>query len=129
MIEGSFGSERKIWILLQNLAMLLCISLAVTPAFKMKFWNIGAEGQVLMGGLATALVMVNFGNALPGPLLFITMFVAAILGGAIWGLIPAVFKAFWNTNETLFTLMPMVSARLPARAPRRFGFRQASPSN
>ena len=42
MFEGSFGTERKLWILLQNIAMLLCISLAVTPAFKMKFWNLGA---------------------------------------------------------------------------------------
>ena len=53
MIDGAIGSERRIWSLLQELAMLLCISLAVTPAFKMKFWNIGAEGQVLIGGLAT----------------------------------------------------------------------------
>ncbi|MBQ2813369.1 MAG: ABC transporter permease, partial [Clostridia bacterium] len=50
MIDGAIGTERRIWSLLQNTAMLLCISLAVTPAFKMKFWNIGAEGQVLMGG-------------------------------------------------------------------------------
>ena len=57
MFEGNFGSSRKIWVLLQNLAMLLCISLAVTPAFKMKFWNLGAEGQVLVGGLASAACM------------------------------------------------------------------------
>ena len=54
MFQGAFGSERRIWNLLQSLAMLLCVSLAVTPAFKMRFWNIGAEGQVLVGGLATA---------------------------------------------------------------------------
>ena len=54
MFGGAFGSPRKIWILGQNLAILLCISLAVTPAFKMRFWNIGAEGQVLAGGLAAA---------------------------------------------------------------------------
>ena len=54
MFSGAFGSPRKIWILGQNLAILLCISLAVTPAFKMRFWNIGAEGQVLAGGLAAA---------------------------------------------------------------------------
>lgn len=54
MFKGSFGSKRKTMVLLQNLAMLLCISLAVTPAFKMRFWNLGAEGQVLVGGLASA---------------------------------------------------------------------------
>lgn len=44
MFSGAFGSSRKIWILGQNLAVLLCISLAVTPAFKMRFWNIGRRG-------------------------------------------------------------------------------------
>ena len=57
MIRGSFGTARKFWIMLQNLAMLLCISLAVTPAFKMRFWNIGAEGQVLAGALAASVIM------------------------------------------------------------------------
>lgn len=54
MFEGAFGTSRRTWVLLQNLAILLCISLAVTPAFKMRFWNIGAEGQVLAGALAVA---------------------------------------------------------------------------
>ncbi|MBR6635076.1 MAG: ABC transporter permease, partial [Clostridia bacterium] len=105
MIDGAIGTERRIWSLLQNTAMLLCISLAVTPAFKMKFWNIGAEGQVLMGGLATAACMILFGDKLSAPLLMIVMIVTSVLAGAIWGFIPAFFKANWNTNETLFTLM------------------------
>ena len=105
MIEGSFGSERKMWILLQNLAMLLCISLAVTPAFKMKFWNLGAEGQVLIGGLASAACMFYIKDSMQNWLLLIVMLVASILGGVIWGLIPAFFKANWGTNESLFTLM------------------------
>ena len=105
MIDGSFGTSRRIWALLQNIAILLCISLAVTPAFKMRFWNIGAEGQVLIGALATASCMILFGDKLPTLLLFPIMIVASIVAGAIWGLIPAVFRAKWNTNETLFTLM------------------------
>lgn len=105
MIDGAIGTERRIWSLLQNTAMLLCISLAVTPAFKMKFWNIGAEGQVLMGGLATAACMILFGDKLSSPLLMLVMVVTSVLAGAIWGFIPAFFKANWNTNETLFTLM------------------------
>ena len=105
MIEGSFGSERKIWILLQNLAMLLCISLAVTPAFKMKFWNLGAEGQVLIGGLASAACMFYIKDSMPNWLLLLVMLFASILGGVIWGIIPAFFKANWGTNESLFTLM------------------------
>ena len=105
MFEGAFGTERKIWKLLQSLAMLLCVSLAITPAFKMRFWNIGGEGQVLIGGLATAACMILLGGKVPNALLIIIMLVASIIAGAVWALIPAVFKAKFNTNETLFTLM------------------------
>ena len=69
MIDGAIGTERRIWVLLQNVAMLLCVALAVTPAFKMRFWNIGAEGQVLIGGLATAACMLKLGDVLPNALL------------------------------------------------------------
>ena len=51
MFRGAFSTPRRIWNLLQSLAMLLCVSLALTPAFKMRFWNIGGEGQVLIGGV------------------------------------------------------------------------------
>ncbi len=105
MIYGAFGTPRKIWMLCQNLAILLCISLAVTPAFKMRFWNIGAEGQVLIGALATAACMILLGDKLPTWLLILTMAAASIVAGAIWAFIPAYFKARFNTNETLFTLM------------------------
>lgn len=105
MIDGAFGSSRRVWKLLQNLAMLLCVSLAVTPAFKMRFWNIGAEGQVLIGGLATAGCMICLGGKLPNALLIIVMIAASMIAGAVWALIPAIFKAKFNTNETLFTLM------------------------
>lgn len=105
IVKGAFGSSRRIWSLLQGLSMLLCVSLAVTPAFKMRFWNIGAEGQVLIGGLATAACMITLGDKIPNALLIIVMIVASIAGAAIWALIPAFFKAKFNTNETLFTLM------------------------
>ena len=105
MLQGAFGTERKIWILGQNMAILLCVSLAVTPAFKMRFWNVGGEGQILMGGLATAACMILLGEKLPNWLLIIVMVMASVLAGAIWGGIPAICKAKWNTNETLFTLM------------------------
>ncbi len=105
MFDGALGTARRRWSLGQNLAMLLCISLAVTPAFKMRFWNIGAEGQVLAGGLATTACMILLGDKLPSSVLLLVMVVTSILAGAIWALIPAFFKAHWNTNETLFTLM------------------------
>ncbi len=105
MIKGSFGTSRKFWILLQNIAILLCIALAVTPAFKMKFWNLGAEGQVLVGGLASVACMFYVGDKLPNWLLLVVMLVVSVLSGVIWGLIPAYFKSKFGTNESLFTLM------------------------
>ena len=105
LFKGSFGSSRKVWKLAKDIAVLLCISLAVTPAFRMKFWNIGAEGQVLMGALASVACMYYLKDTVPTPLLILFMFVASVAAGIVWSLIPALFKVKWNTNETLFTLM------------------------
>ena len=105
MFDGSFGSQRKFWVLMQNTAMLLAIALAVTPAFRMRFWNLGAEGQVLAGGLASAAVMFYVRDKWPGWLLILVMLICALAAGMIWAGIPALFKAFFGTNETLFTLM------------------------
>lgn len=105
IFKGSFGSTRKIWIFLQNTSMLLCIAVAVTPAFRMRFWNIGAEGQALAGALAAAACMICLDQIMPNWAVILCMVVTSILAGAIWGLIPAFFKAKFNTNETLFTLM------------------------
>ncbi len=104
MWEGAFGNQIYLRDTIFFTAKLLIIAVALAPAFKMRFWNIGAEGQVLAGALATAVVMVYCGK-LPAPLLYLIMFLSAVALGAIWGLIPAIFKAKWNVNETLFTLM------------------------
>ena len=104
IIDGSFGSSRKFMVLLQNTAMMLCIALALTPAFKMRFWNIGGEGQALAGALAAAACMIlmkNQSNWVVIPCMILT----SIVAGAVWGAIPAYFKAKFGTNETLFTLM------------------------
>ena len=105
MLDGAFGTKRRLWALAQKTAVLLCVALALTPAFKMRFWNTGGEGQILVGGLATTVVMMFIGDKLPAPLLYLAMFAASITAGALWGVLPALFKAKWNTNETLFTLM------------------------
>ncbi|MBQ9086500.1 MAG: ABC transporter permease [Clostridia bacterium] len=106
IFEGAIGVRGvNVMALFQSAAMLLCISLAVTPAFKMKFWNIGAEGQVLMGGLAAAACMICLRGVVPNGVLILLIFVTGVLAGMLWGVIPALFKAQWGTNETLFTLM------------------------
>ena len=108
--EGNFGSNAasaklRIWKLAKDTAILLCIALAITPAFRMRFWNIGAEGQVLISALASvAVVYYNAGRLEDGPL-HVLMFISSIAAGMIWAVIPAIFKALWNANETLFTLM------------------------
>lgn len=102
MFEGKFS---QMWKFLQETAVLLCLALALTPAFKMKFWNCGAEGQALFGGLAAMFCMINFGGVVPEPVLVPIVVIASMVGGALWGVIPAIFHAKYRTNETLFTLM------------------------
>ncbi|MBQ3575082.1 MAG: ABC transporter permease [Clostridia bacterium] len=105
LVKGSFGTSRKIWKFLRSMAVLQCIALAITPAFRMRFWNTGAEGQTLMGVWGAIAVAFYLGNKVPSWLLLVLMFVGALVSGAIWAVIPSIFKAKWNTNETLFTLM------------------------
>ena len=104
IVHGAVGKGRLL-VTIHGIAILLCISLAVTPAFRMRFWNTGAEGQVLIGCLATAACMFWLGGKVPNGVLILIMTVSAIVSGMIWGVIPAIFKAQWKTNETLFTLM------------------------
>ena len=105
MFAGTFGTSMRFSWAMRDLASLLLIGVALAPAFKMRFWNVGAEGQVLAGALATAAVMIYCGETLPAPLLYLAMLLASVLAGALWGFIPAWFKARFSTNETLFTLM------------------------
>ena len=105
MFDGAFID---VWTLLQNTSLLLMFGLAVIPAFQMKFWNLGANGQVLVGCLASIACMKFLPDSfpeMPNWLLLIIMFAASIIASCVWSLIPAIFKAFFNTNETLFTLM------------------------
>ena len=110
MFKGVFGRllEGKttlLWRFLQQTVILLCLALAVTPAFRMRFWNCGAEGQALIGGLAAMVCMIEIGDKVPNGVLILLVVVTSIVAGAIWGLIPALFQAQYKTNETLFTLM------------------------
>ena len=105
MWNGTFMNTTRFSWALRDLSSLLCIAIALAPAFKMRFWNIGAEGQVLIGCLATAACMICLADKLPNAMLILVSLAAALAAGALWGFLPAFFKAKWNTNETLFTLM------------------------
>jgi simple sugar transport system permease protein len=105
LINGTFGTKRTIWNLFHETAILLLVSIAVTPCFKMKFWNIGGEGQILMGALGCSVALVFMGGqSSDGVTIFVSL-VLAFAFGIAWAVIPAFFKARWNTNETLLTLM------------------------
>ena len=102
---GTFSNKLQIIRVFQDTAILLLIALALTPAFKMKFWNIGAEGQVLIGALGSTIAMKFMAGSMPNILLIFVCLAMSIAFSIVWAIIPAIFKAFFNTNETLFTLM------------------------
>ena len=105
LYKGVFVSDRKIWETLRDTALLLSVSMALLPAFKMKFWNLGGNGQILMGGLAANICLMTLGGVLPDFVVVIISVIASMLAGALWAVIPAIFKALFNANESLFTLM------------------------
>ena len=105
MIRGSLGTQTGRRETVKIAVPLLGAAVAIAPAFMMKFWNIGAEGQILAGGIAATYFALFWADTLPKVPLLIVMCLAAAIAGALWGLIPAFFKAKWGTNETLFTLM------------------------
>lgn len=106
VFNGTFASKRRLFGVLRDTGFLFLISLGLAPAFKMNYMNNGGEGQILAGALAAGAVMINFANQnIPNILLIIIMAIASLIVSGIWGLIPALFKIKYQTNETLFTLM------------------------
>lgn len=104
MVNGCFRSAMAFQATVK-FCIPMCISaLGVTLAFKMKFWNIGGEGQLIMGAIFASFFAL-FCDGMPHLLLLVVMFIAGFVGGGLWGLIPAVCREKWGTNETLFTLM------------------------
>lgn len=104
MYEGAFSTSTRTWNTIRDVMMLLCIGIGLAPAFKMKFWNIGAEGQILVGGIVSAACMIYL-KSIPSGLLLFIMFMLSAAAGGLWSFLPALSKAKLNANETLFTLM------------------------
>ena len=104
IITGALRSGMAIQATVKIAIPLLIASRGVTLAFKMKFWNIGAEGQIIAGGICASYFAL-FHSGWNHWVLVIVMFIAGAVGGGLWGLIPAWFKTKYDTNETLFTLM------------------------
>ena len=104
MVKGALGSEIRLTQTILKAIPLVVTSLGILVAFKMKFWNIGGEGQILMGALAASYIALNV-EGLPRPVMLLLMMLAAMLAGGFWAFIPAFFKARMRVNETIFTLM------------------------
>ena len=95
---GTFENKIKFWSFVKELVLLLGIGLALVPAYKMKFWNIGAQGQVLIGALVTSLCMLKLPENIPSYGVILISFFLSMIGGGIWAYIPSIFKAKWNTK-------------------------------
>lgn len=80
-------------------------SVALSLAFKMRFWNIGGEGQFILGAIAAAAVAFQAGGVLPQAVTLLLMCLAAMAAAGLYGLFAAVLKVRFGTNETLLTLM------------------------
>ena len=105
IIMGSVGTGLRVKQTIVKAVPLIITSMGIIVAFKMKFWNIGAEGQITMGALGASWVALNLSPNLPQPVMLLLMMVGAAVCGGIWAFIPAIFKAKLGTNETIFTLM------------------------
>lgn len=105
ILDGSLSKPIYIRQTVKLAVPLLGCALAIAPCFKMRFWNIGAEGQITAGAIAASYFALYWVDRLPHVPLLLAMALVAALAGGVWALIPAFFKAKWNTNETLFTLM------------------------
>lgn len=104
LFSGSFGTEYRLLATIEKAIPLLILSLGISVAFKMKFWNIGAEGQMLIGGFSASYFALNLKDW-PPYLLLPVMLLAGVVGGALYGMIPALLKTKLGTSETLVTLM------------------------
>lgn len=105
--EATFGSWAVISDTLVKATPLILVGLACTVAFKMKLWNIGAEGQFYMGAFFASLVVL-VPLVPPETSAFIVlplMAIMGLIGGAVWGFIPGVLKAKLQVNEIITTLM------------------------
>lgn len=104
IVSSSLGKTSGIRQTVKTAIPLLGTALALVPCFRMRYWNIGGEGQITAGAIAAAFFALNL-PTMNKPALLILMALGAAVAGGIWAAIPAFFKAKYNTNETLFTLM------------------------
>lgn len=104
LVQGAFVSLYNFTESIKKAIPILICALGLGVAFRMNFWNIGAEGQIILGGIGATYIALNY-SFLPKPILIIFMFIASFMCGGLWALLPGLFNVKWNTNETIVTLM------------------------
>ena len=117
IFDGAIGTKRRAWMTIRDTLVLLCIAVGITPAFKMRFWNIGAEGQVLIGGVTSAAMMIYLGNSLPPVVLFPLMF----LGSAAAAMIITYCIIFWENPKGSNSVGTINSSTKGGWIPQLFG--------
>ena len=108
LASGAFGTSKRMWFTIRDCMILTCIAIGLAPAFKMRFWNVGAEGQMLVGGIATAFWMINFAGKMNIVMLFLCMAISAIVAGGIWGLIPG-FRPGKPTSDFILKVINKIT--------------------
>lgn len=104
IVESTFSKYSRFVETINKTILLTTLSLGISAAFRMKFWNIGAEGQLYMGAFGSAIIAFAFPDLHPA-LLLPLMGLAGFVFGAVWAVIPALIKSKFSTSETLVTLM------------------------
>ena len=104
MLEGAFGSSNALAETLVKATPLLLVGLGICIAFRGNVINIGGEGQMIIGAILGTFVGLSFTDW-PGWLVIILSLLAGFFGGAVWGSIPGILKAYFNVNEILSTIM------------------------
>ena len=102
--DGGFGSSNAFAETLVKATPLLLVGIGICISFRGDVINIGGEGQMIIGAILATWVGLNF-TGLPGWLVITISMLAGFLGGAIWGGIPGVLKAYFSVNEILSTVM------------------------
>ena len=105
LLSGSFGSRYAIYETLVQATPLILTGLAAAVAFRARIWNIGGEGQFFAGTMGAFWVGSQWGDGLSSGVIIPLVIVGAACGGAIWGAIPGILKARFETNEIITTVM------------------------
>lgn len=104
LLKGAFGTRLGLGTTIAGFTPLLLTSIAFAVAARAGAFNVGVEGEVILGGITAAYIGINWGF-LPAPLLYVACFAGAMAVAAAWAFIPAALKAYFNVSEVCVTIL------------------------